>query len=61
MSDSSQAHALNSPAELVAVARAARAVGDRELERTARKELQQQFGISIKFSGREPLNREVRT
>ena len=39
----------NSPAELVAIARAARIAGDRELERAARGELRDRFGIALTF------------
>lgn len=39
----------NSPAELVAIIRAARLAGDRELERTAKRELHARFGITLKF------------
>jgi hypothetical protein len=40
---------LRSPAELVAIARAAHIVGDRDLERAARNELREAFGIEIRF------------
>ena len=39
----------NSPAELVAIARAAHLVGDRSLKRAAVRELRTQFGIRITF------------
>lgn len=38
-----------SPAELVAIARAAHVARDRDLERAAKRELLNQFGITIKF------------
>ena len=38
-----------SPAELVAIARAANAIGDRDLERAAKRELLDQHGITIHF------------
>jgi hypothetical protein len=38
-----------SPAELVAIARAAHAVGDRDLERSVKIELRESFGIEIRF------------
>ena len=44
-----QSQQLKSPAELVAIARAAHIVGDRDLERSAKHELLEQFGIEIKF------------
>lgn len=40
---------LSDPATLVAVARAAHAIGDRGLERTARQALRDQHGIEITF------------
>jgi hypothetical protein len=39
----------NSPAVLVAILIAARRVRDRDLERTARAELESAFGIRIRF------------
>jgi hypothetical protein len=40
---------LRSPATLVAIARAAHVVGDRDLEKSAKRELAESFGIEIKF------------
>ncbi len=40
---------LRSPSDLVAIARAAHAVGDRDLERSAKRTLLASFGIAIKF------------
>ena len=40
----------DSPAALVAIARAARLAGDRELERAAKEQLRSKFGIAILFS-----------
>jgi len=40
----------DSPAALVAIARAARLAGDRELERAAKEQLRSKFGIAISFS-----------
>lgn len=37
------------PTTLVAIARAAHQNGDRDLERTARRELEQRHGIAIRF------------
>jgi hypothetical protein len=45
---------LNSPPALVAIARAAHAVGDRDLERAAKTELVESFGITIRFSRPKP-------
>jgi hypothetical protein len=39
----------SSPAALVAIARAAYLTGDRELERTAKRQLQDEFGIHLRF------------
>lgn len=47
-----------SPAELVAIANAAHRIGDRELERTAKRELKDRFDIEIRFGRkvrREPV------
>lgn len=44
----------SSPAELVAIARAANAIGDKELERAAKRELKTKFGIGITFERRVP-------
>ena len=44
---------IDSPASLVAIIRAARVTGDRELERAAKQELRQRFGMSVSFE-REP-------
>lgn len=44
-----QTHPSDSPATLVAIARAARLCGDRELERHAKQQLRERFGITIKF------------
>lgn len=41
--------ATNSPAALVAIAKAARQAGDRDLERAARRQLQERHGIRITF------------
>lgn len=46
--------ALSSPAELVAIARAAHVVGDVELKRAAVGELVNRFGIRIRFAKPEP-------
>lgn len=42
-----------SPAELVAIARAAHLVGDRELKRSALAELKRRFGMTIHFGKSE--------
>lgn len=42
------------PAELVAIARAANAIGDKELERIAKRELREKFGITIAFARHVP-------
>lgn len=39
-----------SPAALVAIARAARLTGDRELERAAKERLRAEYGIAISFA-----------
>ena len=39
-----------SPAELTAILVAAHKVGDRELERAARRELEERYGIQISFA-----------
>ena len=39
----------DSPASLVAIIRAARMAGDRELERAARRELSERHGIDLTF------------
>lgn len=44
---------LDSPETLVAIARAAHVAGDRRLEQAAKRRLQEQFGITIKFD-RQP-------
>lgn len=40
----------NSPAELVAIIRAARLSNDRELERSAKRDLSERFGIKLTFA-----------
>lgn len=39
----------NSPAELVAIIRACRLAGDKRMERRARRELFERFGIRLSF------------
>jgi len=41
------------PAELVAIARAAHIAGDRDLEKVAKRELRNRFGIEIKFTRKD--------
>ena len=50
----SKTESLNSPAELVAIARAAHVVGDVDLKRAAVGALVARFGIRIQFSKPEP-------
>jgi hypothetical protein len=50
----SQQSSNDSPASLVAIARAARLCGDRELERAAKRELRERFGIELSFSKKKP-------
>jgi hypothetical protein len=40
------------PVSLIAIARAANASGDRRLERAARRELQEHYGIVLRFTRR---------
>lgn len=40
----------NSPATLVAIIVAARRAGDRELEREARRRLEERFGVKLSFA-----------
>jgi hypothetical protein len=40
---------LSDPSALLAIARAARLIGDRELERAARRLLRDRYGIDISF------------
>lgn len=40
----------DSPASLVAIVRAARLAGDRDLERVARQELRSRFGMDVTFT-----------
>lgn len=50
----------NSPTELVAIIRAARMSGDRELERSAKRDLVERFGIKLTFANDPQLKqREV--
>ena len=49
----------DSPAALVAIARAAKLAGDRDLERAAKEKLRAEFGIAISFSN-TPVRRPVR-
>ena len=44
----------DSPAALVAIVRAARLSGDRDLEREARRELAERFGIRLSFEQDRP-------
>lgn len=44
-----EARYADSPAALVAIARAAKLAGDRDLERAARRELKERFGIELKL------------
>lgn len=46
--------ASDSPATLVAIARAAHVVGDRELESVAKRQLSERFGIEISFAKERP-------
>lgn len=41
---------LKSPAELVAIARAAKLCGDRSLEQSAKRELLKRFGMRVTFA-----------
>jgi hypothetical protein len=50
----SKTESLNSPAELVAIARAAHVVGDVDLKRAAIGALATRFGIQIRFPKPEP-------
>ena len=52
----SKTESLNSPAELVAIARAAHVVGDVDLKRAAVGALATRFGIKIQFPKPEPRN-----
>jgi hypothetical protein len=45
---------LGGPPALVAIIRAARAIGDRELERAARERLATVYGIEISFRRQKP-------
>lgn len=47
----------DSPAALVAIARAAHEVGDRELERAAKRELLDRFGVVLTFARRKGVPR----
>jgi len=47
----------DSPAALVAIARAARLAGDRYLERAARQQLQERYGIRLVFDRRKEAAR----
>lgn len=49
------------PAALVAITRAARGVGDRDLERAARRELAERYGIELRFrrTKKEPLRETI--
>jgi hypothetical protein len=49
----------DSPAALVAIARAAKLAGDRDLERAAKEQLRTKFGIAISFSGVPPTQRQI--
>jgi hypothetical protein len=40
-------HVLEGPPSLLAIMRAARALGDRQLERVARRELSERYGIEV--------------
>lgn len=46
---------LTDPPSLLAIIRAARMIGDRELERSARHLLSDHHGIEVRFRGRRPL------
>jgi hypothetical protein len=48
----------DSPATLVAIIVAARRAGDRELEREARQQLEERFGVRLTFA-RSPLQEEA--
>jgi hypothetical protein len=45
-------HRFGAPPALLSIARAAWLVGDRDLERAARAELAERFGIELKFKRR---------
>jgi len=40
---------IRTPPSLLAIIRAARSIGDRDLERNARRELSDRFGIEVSF------------
>jgi len=54
VSMSNETKCAESPAALVAIIRAARAAGDRELERAARRDLAERFKMRVVFERGEP-------
>jgi hypothetical protein len=46
-------HRFGAPPALLAIIRAARMAGDRDLERAARKELAEKYGIELMFRRRQ--------
>jgi hypothetical protein len=49
-----QQQRLGAPSALLAIIQAARRAGDRDLERVARQELSEQYGIEVVFRKRHP-------
>ena len=49
----------DSPSTLVAIAVAARRVGDRELEKDARRKLEERFGVKLAFARESQEGQEV--
>jgi hypothetical protein len=49
---------LTDPPALLAIARAANLIGDRDLERAARRLLRDSYGIEVRFHSAEPSRRQ---
>lgn len=52
--ESDQEHLNDSPSSLVAIIRAAHMAGDKRLERAARRELDERFGIKLTITTPKP-------
>jgi hypothetical protein len=48
---------LRGPPALLAIIRAARAIGDKDLERAAKEQLRQEYGIEVTFRRRREVAR----
>jgi hypothetical protein len=55
-----ETHRFGAPPALLAIARAAHLIGDRDLERSAREELSEVYGIDVRFRKQREGNGDAR-